>query len=301
MPRIRVFAPAKINLCLHVTGQRPDGYHLLDTLVGFASVGDWVTLDTRQKRGLTIEGPESAALDPAAPNLVMQTAMEFWGKGMGRLGLTLTKHLPVSSGIGGGSADAAATFRGILWVMDHRGKDLPTDTTLVRRLLALGADVPMCVMSDAAHVRGIGEVMTPVALPPLPLLLVNPRVPVPTPAVFKALTRKDNPAPPPLPTDLKGPEPLIRWLQDQRNDLQLPATEIAPVIGTVLHALAALPGCALARMSGSGATCFGIFTSDAEAEQAATLLRKSHPDWWITATRLNSQTRVEPQVIRDTT
>ena len=227
--KVRAFAPAKINLALHVTGLRADGYHLLDMLVGFASVGDWVTLDTGTKRGLTITGPEGVALTPDAPNLVLQTAMEFWGKGMGPLGLTLDKHLPVSSGIGGGSADAAATFRGMLWLLDQRGAPLPLDQTLARRLLALGADVPMCVPCEPARVRGVGEQILPLPdLALLPVVLVNPRVAVSTPAVFKSLTQKENPAIEPLPTGLGDPAVLIPFLARQRNDLQPPAIANCP-------------------------------------------------------------------------
>ena len=298
MARVKVFAPAKVNLALHVVGQREDGYHMLDTLVGFASVGDWVTLDTGQKRGLTIVGPEGAALDPETPNLVMQTAKVFWGKGMGPLGLTLAKHLPVSSGIGGGSADAAATFRGILWLMNNKGRDWPMEDALAGRLLALGADVPMCFLSEPTRVGGIGEQIGRLPeMARLPVVLVNPRVAVSTPAVFKALTKKNNPKMELLPGDIGDAAGLIAYLSHQRNDLQHPAIAAAPVIGEVLARISASEGCALARMSGSGATCFGVFPSAAAAEMAAADLTKGRPDWWVRAAVLDGQDRAAPEPI----
>ncbi len=298
MARLRVFAPAKINLALHVVGQRADGYHLLDTLVGFASVGDWITLDTDKDRGLSILGPEGGALDAAAPNLVLQTAMEFWGKGRGGLGLTLDKHLPISSGIGGGSADAAATFRGLLWLMEHMGKPLTLDIEVMKRLLSLGADVPMCLTCDPARVQGIGERIVPLdGLAKLPLVLVNPRVQVATPTVFKALTDKTNPAMSTLPADLGDAQALTLWLAGQRNDLQAPAIALAPVIGTVLDRLAATSGCTLSRMSGSGATCFGIFPDAAQATDAAARIAQDNPGWWVRAAVLDGQDRAAPEPI----
>lgn len=288
-PPLRVFAPAKINLALHVTGQRADGYHLLDSLVAFASVGDWLELRPGSL-SMTIAGPEAGGLQSDASNLVTRTAAAFWRGGP--LGLHLEKHLPISSGIGGGSADAAACYRGIV-ALQGAGEDAAA-------LLALGADVPMCALSQPARVSGIGEVVEPVALPALPVLLVNPRVEVPTPAVFKTLTCKDNPPMTPLPETLTAAS-LTAWLKDQRNDLHPPAEKIAPVIGTVLAAITALQGCTLARMSGSGATCFGIFGSDDEANHAATTLREKHPHWWITAARLDGHTSTKPQLIRATT
>ena len=291
MQGVRVFAPAKINLCLHVTGQRPDGYHLLDSLVGFASVGDVVEIFAAGPAGLTISGPEAGGLRADAGNLVAKAAAAFWRDGP--LKLHLEKHLPLASGLGGGSADAAACYRGIV-ALQGAGEDAAA-------LLALGADVPICATSRPARIRGIGEVMEFCALPPLSLLLVNPRVEVSTQAVFKLLARKDNSALSPLPSDLSDGETLIRWLAEQRNDLELPARKIASVVGYVLAALRNLPFCALARMSGSGASCFGIFGSASEAEVAATRLRLNHPDWWITPARLDGQHRAAPQEIRETT
>lgn len=293
---LRIFAPAKVNLALHVTGQRPDGYHLIDTLVGFASVGDWVMIETGQAPGLAITGPEGAALDPAAPNLVSRTVAEFWGGAP--LGLRLDKHLPVSSGIGGGSADAAATFRGLVWLMAQSGGPSTPLAGQGARLLALGADVPMCVPSTPARVRGIGEVLEPVpGLARLSLVLVNPRVALPTPAVFGALRDKANPDLPGLPPDPGDARALTRYLADQRNDLQAPALALAPVIGAVLDRLAASAGCQLARMSGSGATCFGTYPDAATADQAARRIARDHPGWWVKSAVLDGQSRAAPELV----
>ena len=293
MARVRVFAPAKVNLALHVVGRRADGYHLLDTLVGFASVGDWVELDSAGPEGLTITGPESAGLDPVGGNLVMRAAAEFWAAGL--LGLHLDKHLPVSSGIGGGSADAAAAFRGMVRLNERLGLNAAPSGDVARRLLSIGADVPMCARSIPARIGGIGDRIEPLdTLAPLAMVLVNPRVQVSTPAVFKALTKKDNPEMEPLPADLADAGALVHYLARQRNDLQGPAMASAPMIGTVLDRLAASAGCGLARMSGSGATCFGIYKSQAAATAAAEALSKDHPEWWVKSAVLDGQTRAAP-------
>lgn len=294
--RLRVFAPAKINLALHVTAQRSDGYHLLDTLVGFASVGDWVTLETGRPRGLSIEGPEGAALDPDAPNLVLQTADAFWGGEP--LGLTLDKHLPVSSGMGGGSADAAACYRGLAGLTQPPGQALVLTPERTARLLALGADVPMCVASAPARVRGIGERIEPVPnLAQLALVLVNPRVALPTPSVFKALGEKRNPGLSALPADPGDAPALTRYLSLQRNDLQAPAVALAPVIGRVLDRIAASPGCQLARMSGSGASCFGIYPDAEACEEAARHIARDNPGWWVKSAVLDGQGRAAPEIL----
>ena len=293
MARVRVFAPAKVNLALHVVGRRADGYHLVDTLVAFASVGDWVELDSAAPEGLTITGPESAGLDPAGGNLVMRAAAEFWAAGP--LGLHLDKHLPVSSGIGGGSADAAAAFRGMVRLNERLGLNAAPSGDVARRLLSIGADVPMCARSIPARIGGIGERIEPLdTLAPLAMVLVNPRVQVSTLEVFKKLMKKDNSAMESMPADLTDTRALVHYLARQRNDLQGPAMAAAPMIGTVLDRLAASAGCGLARMSGSGATCFGIYKSQAAAEAAAEALSKDHPEWWVKSAVLDGQTRAAP-------
>lgn len=270
------FAPAKVNLTLHVTGRRPDGYHLLDSLVAFAGVGDRVTARPTDSLSLAIEGPFAAGLDIGADNLVMRAAQALAPDRGVAIGLT--KALPVASGIGGGSADAAATLRVLsaLW-----GVPLPP----ANRLAGLGADVPVCLAGRPRRMRGIGELLDDVpALPPAWLVLANPGVPVPTPAVFAALTRRDGaPMPDRLP-DWADAGDLARFLAAQRNDLEAAAITIAPVIGQVLTALGATDGCLIARMSGSGATCFGLYASETQARHAARVLVQ--PGWWVVAAPL---------------
>lgn len=267
------FAPAKVNLALHVTGRRGDGYHLLDSLVVFAGVGDTVAAVRSDRLTLAIDGPQAARLPATDDNLVLRAArlMQVTAS------LTLTKVLPVAAGIGGGSADAAAALRVLAGLA---GRSLPAADAV----LALGADVPVCLAGRPARMQGVGQVLAP--LPPLPpawLVLANPGVAVPTPAVFAALDRRDNPPMDPVPRRMPDAAALAAHLATQRNDLQAAAVAIAPVIAETLAALADRPGCLLARMSGSGATCFGLFPREAEAANAAAHLARRCPDWWVAA------------------
>ncbi|MFC3629108.1 4-(cytidine 5'-diphospho)-2-C-methyl-D-erythritol kinase [Paracoccus angustae] len=267
MPAVTEAAPAKLNLALHVTGRRADGYHLLDSLVAFAGVGDVVTLEPGPL-SLRIEGPFAAGLS-CDDNLCLRAARLAGADAA----ITLTKNLPVASGIGGGSADAAAVLRGL----SRMGHPLPA------RAERLGADVPVCLASNPARMQGAGEILTPLPpLPAIPLVLVNPGVAVPTPRVFAAMDRRDNPALPPIPR-FAGPADLTAWLAGTRNDLEPAALTIAPVIGQVLDALRAT-GAAFARMSGSGATCFGFYDSPDRARIAAAAL-KQH-GWWAVSREL---------------
>lgn len=267
--RNRQLARAKINLTLHVTGRRPDGLHLLDSLVVFAEVGDVIEVTPAAELSLTIDGPFAHGLSVAPDNLVLRAATYVGAVGA----IRLTKVLPVSSGIGGGSADAAATVRAMV-------DTLPD----ARSLQVLGADVPVCLASRTTRMRGIGEVLDTVPdLPPCWVVLVNPGVAVSTPAVFKALETADNP-PMDLPDSFADFDGLTAWLGQQRNDLQEPACQVAPVIRDVLTALD--HDAALARMSGSGATCFGLYPTEAAAQRAADRLRAGHPDWWVAAAPL---------------
>lgn len=262
-------APAKLNLALHVTGRRPDGYHLLDSLVCFAAVGDSIAL-TPGPLSLSIDGPFAAGLS-TDDNLCLRAARLVGGQAA----IRLTKALPVASGIGGGSADAAAVLRGLA----RMGHPLPDGTE------RLGADVPVCLASTPARMQGVGEVLTPLfALPPLHLVLVNPGIAVPTPAIFAGLRLRDNPPLPPIPA-FADVDALLGWLGTTRNDLQPPAIAAAPVIADVLRALEG-QGAGLARMSGSGATCFGIFADPGAAERAAAALARN--GWWAVATELAS-------------
>ncbi len=277
MTTVEEFAPAKVNLTLHVTGQRADGYHLLDSLVVFADVGDRITAVSASDMALSVTGPRSAGVPTDGRNLVLKAASLMGGAGAR---LTLHKVLPAASGIGGGSSDAAATLRALarLWSVD-----LPTDAAV----LALGADVPVCLVPRSLRMTGIGEVLAPVpALPLLPAVLVNPGIEVPTPAVFGALARRDNPAMSLVPASLTSVTDVAAWLRGQRNDLQDAACQIAPLVSATLDTLQGLPECLLARMSGSGATCFGLFPTPAHASAAGDRIRQAHPDWWVAETRL---------------
>ncbi len=271
-------ARAKVNLALHVTGRRPDGYHDLDMLVAFADVGDSVELAASKADRFLVDGPMAAGLSTDADNLV-QRALNGFREITGRtdpLSIRLTKRLPVASGIGGGSADAAATLRALC-----RLHDVPADA-LAALALSLGADVPMCIVSSPARVGGVGERIVPTTGHlSFGLLLVNPGVGVSTPATFRALERRNNPPLPPL-TAFDTVRRLADFLAaETRNDLEPAARIIAPVIGEVLTAIADLPDARLTRMSGSGATCFGLFDDKTSAERAALKLAHEHPNWWI--------------------
>jgi len=266
LPR-REAAPAKLNLSLHVTGQRADGYHLLDSLVVFLELGDLVTV-AEGPRSLHLTGPFAGELTTAPDNLCLRAARHAGRE----VAITLEKNLPVASGIGGGSADAAAVLRAL--GAGAEGTE------------ALGADIPVCMAGKPARMQGLGEILTPLPpLPPLNVLLVNPRRGLSTPAVFAALDcRKNTPMPPDLPAfaDTDG---LIRFLGTCRNDLQAPAIRLMPEIA---HCLSAIEdtGAALARMSGSGATCFGLYPDAAGAETARRAIASAHPEWWVAASGL---------------
>jgi 4-diphosphocytidyl-2-C-methyl-D-erythritol kinase len=262
MTTIKAFAPAKVNLTLHVTGQRADGYHLLDSLVVFADVGDRLQVGLGAP-SLTVHGPLADGVPTDGRNLVLRAAELMEAEAQ----ISLEKHLPAAAGIGGGSSDAAAVLRALQQLTGRLAPDAG---------LSLGADVPVCLHASAAMMRGIGEVVEPIPnLPALHAVLVNPRVEVPTGAVFKGLARKDNPEMEPLP----APADLIGWLRRQRNDLEPPACAVQPVIGQVLQALEQTEACQLARMSGSGATCFALYPDAEAARRAAGALNGR--GWWV--------------------
>lgn len=274
-----VLAPAKINLTLHVTGQRADGYHFLDSLVVFAAAGDQLRLQAGNALSLTVEGPEAVGVPADARNLVLQVAELF--EGVPGASFSLTKNLPSAAGIGGGSADAAAAYRALDAFYGGASEDLEA------KLLALGADIPVCLPCKPSRMRGVGERVDPASgLPPIYAVLANPRVGVPTPQVFSALENKSNaPMPDHLP-HFDTPASFADWLGEMRNDLEAPASLCAPVILDVLSALADLPKCLLARMSGSGATCFGLFADLEQALSASKSLAAARPDWWVCASAL---------------
>lgn len=279
---IEVFAPAKVNLALHVTGRRGDGYHLLDSLVVFADVGDRLTVAAAPDLALTVAGPLAAGVPTDGSNLVLRAALLMARAGQGAR-IALDKHLPHGGGIGGGSSDAAATIRalGRLWAVPEPEAEA---------VLTLGADVPVCLQAPAPQrMRGIGADLTPLpALPEAHLVLVNPGLAVPTGAVFARCAAGAGTAEPglaPLP-DAPDFAAFAAWLGRQRNDLEAPATAIAPVIAAARAALLATAGCHLARMSGSGSTVFGLFATAAASAEAAAGLATAHPGWWVRAARI---------------
>jgi 4-diphosphocytidyl-2-C-methyl-D-erythritol kinase len=278
---IAEFAPAKINLSLHVVGKRVDGYHLLDSLVAFADIGDAILAAPNDLLSMAVDGPFAPALLEEPDNLVLRAARALaaaLGTDEGAK-IRLTKNLPVASGIGGGSSDAAATIRalGKLW------GGLPDRARLEELAYALGADTIVCLDAGPAWMSGTGEIVEPAgALPEAGLLLVNPGVAVPTPLVFRARTGPfSKPCRFAMPADAAG---LARALAAATNDLAEPARRLTPVIGEVLAALESLPGALVSRMSGSGATCFALFADRKAAASAAKALKAKAPaGWWVAA------------------
>ena len=279
-------APAKVNLTLHVLGRRADGYHEIESLVAFADVGDRLTFVPGDTLELAVSGPTAQAAGAGADNLVLKAARALAESVDGlRLGrFNLEKQLPVAAGLGGGSSDAAAALR-----LLARVNDLSLDDGRVRAAAqATGADVPVCLDPKARMMRGIGEVLSdPFALPELPAVLVNPGVAVPTRDVFAALAAPPLTAPAQaedfftIDTDAAA---LVSILAARRNDLEIPAIKLQAVIADVLEALQASPHCLLARMSGSGATCFALFGSAGAAQEVAQRMQADHPGWWVRAT-----------------
>ncbi len=269
-------APAKVNLYLHITGRRGDGYHLLDSLVVFAGTGDRLFGSPANDLSLLVTGPFAADLQAEGDNLVLRAARALAAAAGRRpdAALVLEKNLPVASGIGGGSADAAAALR-LLQRQWHVSLD---PATLHAMALRLGADVPVCLAGRPTRMRGVGEQLDPSpALPDCGLLLLNPGVTLATAAVFNARSGGFS-DPARLPAKWDSAVAMAADLRGMSNDLQAPAVALRPVIGDALAALAQRPGCLLARMSGSGATCFGLFANpDDAARQAAAIAR---PGWW---------------------
>jgi 4-diphosphocytidyl-2-C-methyl-D-erythritol kinase len=281
-------ASAKINLFLHVGTRRADGFHPLQSLAVFTAAGDVLKAQSAPQLSLAIDGPFASGLQAESDNLVLRAARALQsaalpGEAATRAGaaLTLTKNLPVASGIGGGSADAAAALRALkaLWRLEM------DEARLMEIAAALGSDVPVCVPSRAAYMEGRGEILTPVSpMPRLAMLLVNPGVAVPTRDVFAALESRSGAAMV-LPRDgFADAGALLQFLKSTRNDLEAPARRVQPVIGEVLAVLAALPQALLARMSGSGATCFALFPDDAACRRGAEALKTAYPGWWVAPT-----------------
>jgi 4-diphosphocytidyl-2-C-methyl-D-erythritol kinase len=290
LPLLVANAPAKVNLTLRVIARRADGYHELESLVVFADCGDWLTFTPGGALSLKVSGVTATQAGDGADNLVLKAARALAERkpGLALGAFHLEKNLPVAAGLGGGSSDAAAALRLIA-----QANALPhDDAALYEAARVTGADVPVCVDPRPRVMRGIGEQLSaPLTLPPLPAVLVNPGVAVATKLVFAGLKLSERPAAPLDPAamaKLASRDQLLQMLRTQPNDLEAPAIAIAPVIADVITALRALQGCEFARMSGSGATCFGLFATAAEADAAAKVLRAKNPNWWTQACTLGS-------------
>ncbi len=291
---VHAAAPAKINLYLHIVGQRQDGYHLIDSLVGFAGIGDTVSVAPNATIRTTLAGPFAPALDAGEDNLVMQAARALSAHAGTNAGaaITLTKRLPVAAGLGGGSADAAATLMALmrLWRMTL------SDREIEAMALRLGADVPVCLRGHAARLSGIGELIAPAPpLPPAHLVLANPGSQLATADVYvafdaqpmslaaRAATTRDTLAP-------QTVNELAEFLAERGNDLEPTAWSLLPEIAEVIDVLRGQRGNLLARMSGSGPTCFGLFAGSAAAAEAAARVTALRPQWWVRAAPLLSRT-----------
>ena len=285
-PPLATRAPAKVNLTLHVLGRRPDGYHELESLVAFAGTGDDLSLKPGEL-SLSVSGPTANAAGGEADNLVLKAARALARRmpGLSTGAFHLTKRLPVAAGLGGGSADAAAALR-LLARLNGLSRD---DPAILAAASETGADVPVCLQSRARMIGGAGEVLgPPLRLPPLFAVLANPGVPVATAAVFRTLGRGERGTASPHPTIAPAIDRsrLVAVIAGGRNDLETAAIALAPAIGEALASMRAATGCRLARMSGSGATVFGLFDDGAASVAAEKAIRRARPGWWVRATRL---------------
>ncbi|QQG35942.1 MAG: 4-(cytidine 5'-diphospho)-2-C-methyl-D-erythritol kinase [Micavibrio aeruginosavorus] len=297
---LTVIAPAKVNLYLHVTGRRDDGYHLLDSLVVFADIADQIALAPASRFSFSIEGPYAVAFTAEdrdsgllSRNLAVRAAYACSRHFNHPLDcrITLVKNLPLASGLGGGSADAAAVIWGLIRFWQIKAPPL---SSLMPLLLSLGADVPVCYLAQGAHVSGVGEILCPYEpMPEWPALLVNPRQICPTPAVFRAYHDRvhEFSTPTILPETLEDRGEALSFLENRRNDLQGAAIDQIPAIGAVLSAMEQTSSLRLARMSGSGATVFGLYENDESAYGAAEQMQSRFPNWWVRPCRLNSVVR----------
>jgi len=290
MPALMEEGRAKVNLTLRVVGRRVDGYHDLESVVAFADCADRLTLTPGPQLNLETTGPLAQACGETSDNLVLKAAQLLSERvpGLVRGDFILDKALPVAAGIGGGSADAAAALR---LLAQANGLALD-DPRLIEVAQLTGADVPVCLASRACVMTGVGDTLLPLALPKMPCVMVNPRVPVATKDVFKALGLRNGQLLVGATDVLRGTawpeagaslEDWVEALAAGSNDLEAPATRIEPVIGEVLAALNASNGAWLARMSGSGATCFAIYENTADAQRAAQRILRDHPQWWVHA------------------
>lgn len=286
---IRIAAPAKLNLFLHVTGKRPDGYHLLESLTVFTEFGDIVEAAPAEILTLKITGPQASSLENAPDNLVLRAAQLLQPSLSHGAALTLHKHIPVGAGLGGGSADAAATITALekLWNL--------TLPPAARHAIALqlGSDVPACALATPGWLTGTGDTVTPITIPSAWVVLVNPNIPLLTADVFRANREAFHPSiTKPHPTSAFA---LAAWAATQSNTLEKPAITLQPAIAEILRAITATQECLLARMSGSGATCFGFYDNEPAATAAAKHLATAHPDWWVKATAMKGTAHGQAQ------
>lgn len=278
-----VLAPAKVNLALHVTGRRPDGYHTVESLAVFTRFGDRLHLEPAAADAFSITGPFGPGLPDDDTNLVLRARDALRRASAANpppVSIRLEKNLPVASGVGGGSSDAAAVLKALnqIW---NCGLEQSEMAEIAR---SLGADVPMCLSAKPLIATGIGDVVKPISgFPALALVLVNPGVAVSTPEIFQRLERRDNEDLPPPPSRIDF-HSLRNWLETTHNHLEPTARGIQPAIGEVLKALDKA-GSGFSRMSGSGATCFGLFETGNVAKRAAVAIRARHPGWFVAATR----------------
>lgn len=284
---VRVFAPAKINLSLHVGKPLPNGRHPIESVVAFADVGDVVWAEEGERPSLALAGPYGRALAGERDNLVLRAA-QLLAAGAGKTSgvkLTLEKNVPIASGIGGGSSDAAATLKALnqLWALGLSDADLEN---IAREI---GADVPACVGARACYMTGTGEDIVPIEIPPLHGVLVNPNIPAPTGAVYKKFDERGlggafARTPPPF---WREREEALAGLASLRNDLTAPAIEIAPPIAEIASVIETAGGARLARLSGSGATMFALTDDAVSAAALAAKIESARPNWWVKAARLN--------------
>ena len=283
---LSIFAPAKINLYLHVTGRLDNGYHTLDSLIGFADIGDRVEITPSPDFQFEVDGPYARSFQPkeldsspSSSNLVTQAAwaLSRATQKVPNIYARLTKNLPLGSGLGGGSSDAAAIIWGLLewWGLP---KNMPYLNGLMARL---GADIPVCLNCQSARIRGIGDILDPVPdIPEMPIVLVYPGRPCPTADVFMRYQGSFK-EPVPLPETFGSIDRFATFLATVDNDLMEAACEIVPEINNVIQALETQKGCKIARMSGSGSSCFALFGNEADARNAAVTLADENPDWWV--------------------
>jgi len=291
MKTVHQFAPAKINLTLHVTGRREDGFHLIESFVAFADIGDEITVARHDGFDISVSGPFAPLLQNEKNNIALEAAISFvngFRDCLPGVHVDLVKNLPIAAGMGGGSSDAAAVIRALAYLVDIN----VSRTAAGQLAVGLGADVSVCLDPQASFMSGIGNIVTTLpALPEIYAILVNPNIKMLTGAVFAALA-----VPGAIRRDEEGLKPehafvdahdLAGFVGSCRNDLEAPALRMCPEISDVREALLARDGCLLARMTGSGATCFGLFAEKAQAQRGADYISAKAPRWWVKPCRLS--------------